>query len=407
MSNQLIFILGALSITGLVLPLLMSSLLRKPEQQAPAQHTANAAIYQQQLADLQLDYETGKLTESAWTQAQDELTRRLLQETEDSPVAAVPAAPSRALITAMLLGVLLPVGAVTTYLTLGQPGALDLPSVASADTNPAPELQTMADSLARKLATEGGSVQRWVMLARTYRTLAQYDKALPAYTQAVSAGGDEDVQLERAEVLAVLHDGNFQGEPLQVIERILRENPNHYHALLLAGSAAYAGEQYQRALNYWQKAKVQLQAGDGDVEELNQAIAKAEEKLGPGPRQRPVAPSSAHATLGGRVELGDLAKGQVTANDTVFIYAVATQGPRTPVAILRTTVSQLPMSFVLDDSTAMNAEHKLSAQSAVWLKARVSKSGEAMPKPGDWLGTLGPLTPGTANLHLVINERLP
>jgi cytochrome c-type biogenesis protein CcmH len=306
--------------------------------------------------------------------------------------------------SAMLIGVLLPLGAVATYLALGETDALD-PQKVQAAAEQHPELQTMAESLARKLETEGGTVQRWMMLARTYRTLEQYDKALPAYAQAVALGGGDDVQLERAEVLAITRGGNFQGEPLQVIEKVLRKNPHHYQALLLAGSAAYAESRLQQALTYWQKAQAQLQPSDGDTDELNQAIAKVKEQLGQQP-DKPTTPPAA-STLSGRVELGELARGQFAASDTVFVYATATQGPRAPLAIVRTTVAQLPMSFVLDDTTAMNAEHKLSGQSAVWVKARVSKSGQAMPQPGDWVGTIGPVVPGSKDIRLVINEKLP
>ena len=77
-------------------------------------------------------------------------------------------------------------------------------------------------------------------------------------------------------------------------------------------------------------------AGDGDADELNQAIAKVKEQLGQQP-DKPTTPPAA-STLSGRVELGELARGQFAAGDTVFVYAIATQGPRAPLAIVRTTV---------------------------------------------------------------------
>lgn len=412
MSNHLIFILTALLTTGLVVLVLMSRLLHPPVQAQPAQSDANARIYQQQLAELQSELDAGKLDASDFGQARDELTRRLLQDTE-GPQEAAPVANTRALMTAMLLGVLLPAGAVLSYLALGEPDALD-PQKVQAASSQHPELQDMAESLARKLDAEGGTVQRWMTLARTYRTLEQYDKAMPAYDRAIALGGDDDVQLERAEVLALARGGNFQGEPIAVIQRVLRKNPHHYHALLLAGSAAYSDNAWQQALDHWLKAQAQLQAGDGDVDELAQAIAKVREKLGQAtqtpaarPEPRTPAPAAAGSTLSGRVELGELARGQVAPGDTVFIYAVATQGPRAPLAILRATVAQLPMAFVLDDSTAMSAEHKLSSQTSVSVKARISRTGEALPRPGDWVGTLGPVAPGSKDIRLVINEKMP
>jgi cytochrome c-type biogenesis protein CcmH len=404
MSTHLIFILAALVTTGLVVLVLMSSLLRSPHRTQPMRVDANARIYQQQLTELQAERDEGRLDPEAFAQAREELTRRLLQDT--APEAeAHSAPPTRALMTAMLLGVLLPLGAVLTYLALGEPDALD-PQQVQAATDQHPELQSMADSLARKLETEGGSAQRWVTLARTYRTLEQYDKALSAYDRAVAQGAGDDLVLERVEVLALTRGGNFQGEPVQVIRQVLRKNPHHYHALLLAGSAAYAESDFRQALDHWLKAQAQLQQGDGDAEELAQAIAKVREKLGL--RQPPAQPAAGagQATLSGRLELGELAKGQVAPGDTVFVYAVASQGPRTPLAIVRSTVAQLPLNFVLDDTTAMSSEHKLSSQTSVSVKARVSRSGEALPRPGDWIGSLGPIEPGSQDIRLIINEQV-
>jgi cytochrome c-type biogenesis protein CcmH len=409
MSQHLMFILATLATTALVVLALVSGLLR-PSRQAPAlQRDANIGVYRQQLVELQAEHAAGRLDAGAFAQARDELSQRLLQDTEgETP--AVPSPAPRAWMTAMLLGVLLPAAAVLSYLALGEPDALDPQQVQSA-TDQHPELQSMADGLARTLDSEGGSAQRWATLARTYRTLEQYEKALPAYDRALAQQANDDLLLERAEVLAFTRAGDFQGEPLQAIRKVLRQNPHHHHALLLAGSAAYAQGDYRQALDHWLKAQAQQQGQDGDADELAQAIAKAREKIGQPdtPSAAPAAPASpavAGRTLSGRVELGELARQQVGPQDTVFIYAVATQGSRAPLAIVRSTVAQLPTSFVLDDTTAMNPEHKLSAQSSVWIKARISRSGEALPRPGDWVGTFGPAEPGRNDIRLVINEAL-
>ena len=65
------------------------------------------------------------------------------------------------------------------------------------------------------------------------------------------------------------------------------------------------------------------------------------------------------------------------------------------------------MSFTLDDSTAMNPERKLSSAGEVRIKARISKSGNAMPQPGDLEGNLESVKVGSQNLRLEINVQTP
>jgi cytochrome c-type biogenesis protein CcmH len=74
---------------------------------------------------------------------------------------------------------------------------------------------------------------------------------------------------------------------------------------------------------------------------------------------------------------------------------------------VRKTADQLPFDFVLDDSTAMNAARPLSSEANVVLKVRVSKSGDAMTRSGDWLGELKNVAVGSRNLKLVVNQQAP
>jgi len=78
-----------------------------------------------------------------------------------------------------------------------------------------------------------------------------------------------------------------------------------------------------------------------------------------------------------------------------------------PLAIIRTTVDKLPYDFVLDDSLAMNPQMKLSQVKSVMVRARISKTGNAMPQAGDFGASAGPVTPGSSEkLQLTIAKAL-
>ena len=75
-----------------------------------------------------------------------------------------------------------------------------------------------------------------------------------------------------------------------------------------------------------------------------------------------------------------------------------------PLAILRRQVKDLPLSFTLDDSLAMSPATRLSSAQRVVVGARISKSGNAMPQPGDWEVLSEPVAVGSQGVKLEISQ---
>ncbi len=78
-------------------------------------------------------------------------------------------------------------------------------------------------------------------------------------------------------------------------------------------------------------------------------------------------------------------------SDTVFIYAKAASGPPMPLAAKKLTVADLPVEVTLSDADAMLPQMKLSSFDRIIVGARVSRSGNPMPSPGDLYAEAGPL----------------
>ena len=91
-------------------------------------------------------------------------------------------------------------------------------------------------------------------------------------------------------------------------------------------------------------------------------------------------------------------------DDTVFIFARSPQGSKMPLAIQRRQVKDLPLELTLDDSMAMSPALRLSGVQQVVVGARVSKSGNAMPQPGDLQGLSAAVAVGSRGLQLQIGE---
>lgn len=412
MNASLLFVVIALGIVLCVAVVLLWVLLRDrtPVTQA-SQANANAKVYRDQILDLDREHESGHISDQEWQQSRDELSLRLLEDTSavDDPAAK---AEKPATLTALVLAVALPLSAMGLYMWVGQPEALNPLALKSPDQVDPKDLAKLAQTLAEKLKDKPDNLQGWVMLGRTYRTLENFEGALKAYDTALKLSEDDDLKLERIEVIAMQRQGQFEGEPWRVIREILQKDPEHFGALLTAGSASYAEGKFADALKYWEKARKPLDANNPDLPGLDNAIATVRDKLGMPPAPVPTANASSsgmgpNLSVSGQVSLSAAVKAKASPNDVVFIYATPANGDRMPLAIFKTTVAQLPFNFTLDDSTAMAPDRKLSAAGEVMVKVRVSKSGNAMPQPGDLSASLGPVKVGAKGLKLEIKDLAP
>jgi cytochrome c-type biogenesis protein CcmH len=432
----LAFILSAMGLVLVVITVLAWSLWRGSRQgaeraahlqdaaAAPAQ--ANAAVYREQLAELDHEYQLGNLNDEELQIARDELTRRLLEDVGPDALTDEASADTAQTATAVVwrkpwiliscLIFLVPVAAMSVYAVLGQPAALDPMALKqgvdhTAEVTPE-KLTEMATALTRRLQDEPNNVEGWVMLGRVQRARGQFAEADEALRKALTLSQDDNLAIERAEVLAQKNGGNFAGEPWAIIQRVLTADPHHLNALFLAGSASYSEENFRSALRFWERAREVVPADSPDAPELDRAIAEARDKMGlPSSPPRAAeattgAPVNAQARISGRVSLIKELADKAAPNDTVFVYATPVTGSRMPVAIVRTTVAQLPFDFVLDDSTSMNPSAKLSSMSEVTVRVRISKSGQAMVQPGDLGVSVSPVKLGSSGLNLMVREAL-
>lgn len=133
-------------------------------------------------------------------------------------------------------------------------------------------------------------------------------------------------------------------------------------------------------------------------------IAQMPEQAAAANTSVPGASLASGPTVSGTVSLAPALAGQAKADDTVFIFARATEGSRMPLAMLRKQVRDLPVQFVLDDSSTMSATSKLSQAGRVIVAARISKGANAVPSKGDLAGQSAPVTVGSKGVLIEIRE---
>lgn len=430
MNPALVFIYLAILLIAVVLAVLGVALWRGSQQgaafaanlaqaaHAPAQ--ANAAVYRDQMIDLDREYLLGNLNDEELKAARDELALRLLADVGDETATSSPETPSTLSTSVvwkkpwlLLSGLIffIPVASLVMYAALGQPEALDplaLKQGVSSEEEMTPEkLTQMATALIRRLQDEPNSMEGWVMLGRVQRARGLFEESAEALARALALSRDDNLLIERAEVLAQKNGGSFAGEPWVIIQRVLTADPHHLNALFLAGSASFSELNYRSALRFWERARAIIPADSPDAPALDRAIAEAQEKMGlPTIPPKPSANQASRTSISGRVSLVKELASQVSATDTVFVYATPVSGSRMPVAIVKTTVAKLPFDFVLDDSTAMNPNVKLSSMEEVTVRVRISKSGQAAAQAGELGVSLTPVKPGSKGLDLMIRDAL-
>lgn len=425
--------MAALVVVALVL--LLWPLLFNRRAAAVSRGALNAAVYRDQLAELARDRAAGTLTEDNFLQSTQELQRRALQDTAeaDSPVDAPSVPRPKALLAAVALAV--PVCATLLYIWLGNPQAMLAP--AEGHNFSAAQVDEMVAKLAARMESNPDDTKGWIMLARSYKALGKLELADKAFSRiGPTLDEDPDLLTDYALVLAERASGDFHGKPQELIDKALKLDPMNQQTLGMAGISAFRRQSYGEAVTYLEKLLPLLQADSEEAKTVSFTIDKAKSLggisasaagaagvAGTGNKSQPVklakaleaarpatAATGTGPSVSGNVTLAPPLKAQVTPGDTLFVFARAANGPRIPLAVLRTKVGTLPLAFTLDDSLSMSPQFKLSTVAAgaeVHVEARISKSGDALPRPGDLVGDGGNVKPGAKGLKIVIDHAVP
>ncbi len=370
--------------------------LRAPAGGGPvSRKAANVSIYRDQLRELEADLAAGTLAQADYDRSRAEIEARLLEDVRDAdaPAAVRPAGGRR---LAIGLGAAIPVLALGVYFMVGNPGSLSQQLEHGATVA---QLETMVERLAARLRESPDDAQGWQLLGRSYAALGRYKEAADAYAQAaLRAPRDAQLLVDFADVLAMARGRRLEGEPEKLIQRALEIDPQNLKGLALAGTVAYERKDYAQAAAYWQRMLPLVPPDSEDARMISQNVAEARSLAGQ---------KQSQASLRGTVSLSPKLAGKAAPDDIVFVFARAAEGPPMPLAVARARVRDLPYSFRLDDSMAMTPAMTLSAFPRVVVGARVSKSGNATPQPGDLQGASAPVANDAGEVRVVIDRVVP
>jgi len=425
-----------------VIPVLLRSKRNESQEQIERQ-AANITIYRDQLAELERDLRDDTLSREQYGSSKQELQKRMLQDVSENGESVTHLVPTsrHGVVAGIIVTLVIPLAAIYLYLVIGDTrGLLPQSQLANAtqfSQNGAGgeeghiDISSMVESLAARLRENPEDIEGWVMLGRSYAIMERFDDASATYAKLVQMVPDNPQFLsDYADMLAMINNGSLLGKPAEMITRALAIDPNFPKALALAGTLEFEQDKFDQAVAYWERLLSAIPADSRLHKSVSDSIVQAKSLAMRGKGESAPVQLAQNSNVGtdatagsssaekqeisagvpsisGSVTLDPSLADKVSPDDTLFVFARASQGPKMPLAILRLNARDIPVSFKLDDNMAMTPAMKLSSFPEVVVGARISKTGQAIPASGDLEGHSDPVKIGDGEVSITIDHVVP
>lgn len=223
-----------------------------------------AAVYKDQLAEVDSDLAAGLVGSAEAEAARVEIGRRLLAAADENRDTAVGSNVRLRRVAAVIALVGLPILAIATYLPLGSPRLGDFPLAERArgedGKQPLESLVAQVEQHLEKNPTDG---RGWTVLAPVLARLGRFDDSVRAFRNAITyAGENADRRADLGEVIAGAANGVVTTEAKAEFERALALDANDAKASYFLGLAAEQDGRKADAAEIWRAmlAKAPLDA---------------------------------------------------------------------------------------------------------------------------------------------------
>ena len=255
-------------------------------------------VYADQLEETERDVERGLLSEQDASNLRAEITRRMErfrhgQETHNTGADETVTPRGNRAAVGVVCTILL-IGSFGVYANLGSPDKRDLPLSArsaapqvepaadrAAKTYQSSDLNRLADKLSETLVVQPHNVSGWMLLGRTYMTLARWQDAAEAYAHAhtLSPGG-QNVAASYVEALYMANNRSFNSRSKALLQATLKANPRDAKSLFYWGLAQAMDNQHEAALQIWTDLRAISQPDAPWLPTLTRRMKKSAEAIG-------------------------------------------------------------------------------------------------------------------------------
>jgi cytochrome c-type biogenesis protein CcmH len=245
-------------------------------------------------------------------------------------------------------------------------------------------------------ATAGAGAKATTNLSRRAQDLRrrrEFKAANAAFAELERTGAmSADLWADYADSLGA-ERGALDSDAAACIEAALKLDPEHPKALWLLGSRQTQQGEHAAALRTWRRLQGSLPADSPDARFIAANIEESQSRLG--------GMTTSTIRVHGVVELDPALRGRVPAGAVLYVVARAADQAGPPLAVVRAAPGVWPLRFTLDDSHAMLPDRRLSNFTRVVVEARISTTGDPLPRAGDWRAISPELDPRNApELHL-------
>lgn len=268
--------------------LIVVPLLRRPKGSA-RRADYDLQVYKDQLGEVDRDVERGLLTPVQAEAARVEIQRRMLATDASDTDEAAPADTGRAfrVALAVILGLMVPVGALVVYGGLGAPGLPDRPIAGREGERlgiPEAEIARLRQAipeLEKRLNAKPQSQEGWLLLAQAHHQLQDWPQALAAYERAVRLGKVEPtVWSSLGEAHALAADGTVGDAAQAAFRNALRLDRAEPRAQYYLGLARMQAEEPRKAMAVWRALSAASPADAPWMPMLRQRMAMLGQEAG-------------------------------------------------------------------------------------------------------------------------------
>lgn len=225
-------------------------------------------------------------------------------------------------------------------------------------------------------------VEAWLAYIRANLIVDRHDLAWQSLRHAQAlAPNDPRVLLAKAQLLYAKGDAESETRARAVIDALLQQNPRNFDALLIAGFGAFRAQDYQRAIEYWERASALVPSDSERAQLLRNSIDTARARWQQKAQQE-TRPKSGIKVL---IQLSEKNRHLLSEHSVIYVIARAADGAHSmPIAVARIQVEADRKLYEvwLDDNASMRPSDRLSAYQYVDLTIRLSPSGVAEDQSG-------------------------
>ena len=222
----------------------------------PLRPGSDVAVYRDQLDEIQRDRSTGLIGEAEAEAARVEVSRRLIAAADAAEVEK-PALETSSLVrrrvTAIAGLVLLPVGAVALYLTLGSPDLPGEPLAARTQTaSDSSNIQNLVAKVEDHLQSNPRDGRAWEVLAPVYMRVGRFDDAARAWSNVIALNGSNaEREANHGEAIVAAANGVVTAEAKAAFDRSLALDKQDVMARFYMGMAADQDGRRAEAEKIW------------------------------------------------------------------------------------------------------------------------------------------------------------